>query len=145
LTTKDKFEEMRDQSINQGWEGLILRKNASYKGKRSKDILKVKKFYDDEYVIKSVTMGPFRYIDSDTGLEVEKELLSRVSIEHKGHDVGVGSGFSLAQRKHYHANPNELIGKTVTVTYFEESQDENGNPSLRFPTIKHIYEDGRDS
>jgi len=66
-------------------------------------------------------------------------LLSRVSILHKGHPVGVGSGFSLAERKYYHKHPDQLVGKTITVCYFEESCDENGIPSLRFPTIKTIH------
>jgi DNA ligase-1 len=133
------FENLQQQSSDGGWEGLILRKNSPYQGKRSKDMLKVKEFHDAEYVVTDVTMGPFRHIDDETGLEVETELLSRVSIEHKGHEVGVGSGFSLAERKRFHANPDELIGKTITVCYFEESHDENGIPSLRFPTVKAIH------
>ena len=43
------FEEMVNYATQQGWEGLMLRKNVGYCGKRNKDLLKVKKFYDAEY------------------------------------------------------------------------------------------------
>ena len=45
-----------------GWEGVMLRKNTTYKGKRSKDLLKVKTFHDAEYTVEGVEMGPFRYV-----------------------------------------------------------------------------------
>jgi ATP-dependent DNA ligase len=52
------------------WEGLILRKNTTYKGKRSKDLLKVKTFFDAEYQVVDVEMGPFRYVKD--GAECEE-------------------------------------------------------------------------
>jgi DNA ligase-1 len=145
VTAPKAFEDLQIQAHDGGWEGLILRKDSPYQGKRSKDMLKVKEFHDAEYVITNVTMGPFRFIDPVTGLEVEKEVLSRVAIDHKGHEVGVGSGFSLEQRQYYYANPEQLVGKTITVTYFEESHDEHGTPSLRFPTVKTIHGEQRDT
>ena len=48
------------------------------------------------------------------------------------------------KREYYKENPNEIIGKTITVQYFEESQNQNGEFSLRFPVVKCIYENGRD-
>jgi len=140
LEALDLFmEEAREKQ----WEGLMLRKDTKYAGKRSKDLLKLKDFSDAEYFVQGIVTGPIRYIDTKTGIEVEEELLSKVIIHHKGSDVGVGSGFSLAQRKLYHDHPEDIMGKTITVTYFEESEDENGKPSLRFPTLKHIYEEAR--
>ena len=47
------------------------------------------------------------------------------------------------QRIQYEANPNLIIGKTITVQYFEESKNQQGELSLRFPTVKHVYENGR--
>jgi len=58
--------------------------------------------------------------------------------------VAVGSGFSKEEREYYYANPNELLGKIVTVQYFEETENQMGGLSLRFPVIKHIYEGARD-
>jgi len=36
------------------------------------------------------------------------------------------------------------LNKVITVQYFEESQNQDGNYSLRFPVVKHIYEGERD-
>lgn len=144
IQSKEHLTEMADAATDKGWEGLIIRKDAPYKGKRSNDLLKVKKMHDAEYKVISIENGPFRVISKETGLEVEEQMLSRVNIEHKGNIVGVGSGFSLDQRRYYYENPDAIIGKTITVKYFEESHDQNGRPSLRFPIVKHIYENGRD-
>ena len=139
----EQFELLRNEAIELGWEGLILRKNAPYQGKRSNDMLKVKKFEDAEYVVDSVVTDTFRYIDPITNLEVEALMLASVSITHKGNPVGVGSGFGLRQRMHFHEHPEEIIGKVITVRYFEETTDENGKKSLRFPTVKVIHGDER--
>jgi len=123
------------------WEGLMLRKDAPYQGKRSNDVLKVKQFYDAEYVVIDVQNGPFRVIVD--GKEVEEDVMRNIVIEHKGYRVDVGSGFSLEQRRLYKENPDAILGKQVTIQYFEESQNQNGGISLRFPTIKAIYETER--
>lgn len=49
ITTFEELHKLRDIAIQKGWEGLMLRKNTVYKGKRSNDILKVKTFHDSEY------------------------------------------------------------------------------------------------
>lgn len=138
----EQLEEQLQRSSKFGWEGIMLRKNAVYKGKRSADILKVKKFYDAEYVVVGVENSINRIIVE--GKEVEEEMLKNVIIEHKGCVVQVGSGFSQEQRRYYYKNPEEIIGKTITVQYFEETENQDGGYSLRFPVIKAIYETGRD-
>lgn len=134
----DHFAEWTKKAEDYGWEGVMLRKNTTYKGKRSKDLLKVKKFFDDEYEIEGYEMGPFRYVKD--GSECEEDMLSAVFISHKGNTVKVGSGWSIEQRQYYHKNPNELIGKQMTVQYFEETKNQKGGTSLRFPTMKYIYD-----
>jgi len=124
-----------------GWEGLILRKDSRYQGKRSNDVLKVKSFYDAEYTVVAVENAINRVIVD--GKETEEMMLKNVVIEHKGNRVQVGSGFTHEQKRYYFANPNEIIGKTICVAYFEETQNQNGGTSLRFPTIKAIYETKR--
>jgi len=133
----EELDKLTNKASEKGWEGLMLRKNSLYKGKRSHDILKVKTFHDAEYKVKGVMNGPFRYIKD--GVEVEEEMLSGVLIEHKGCDVRVGSGFSIDQRKHLFLNPEEILNKVITVQYFEESQNQEGGFSLRFPVIKVIH------
>lgn len=71
-------------------------------------------------------------------------MVTNFHILHKGNDVSVGSGLSLEQRRYYKDHQDELVGKTVTIQYFEETTDKDGNMSLRFPTCKYIYENGRD-
>lgn len=135
------METMMEKSKREGWEGLMLRKDTTYKGKRSADILKVKKFYDDEYVVVDLENAINRVIVD--GKEVEEMMLKNVVIEHKGSRVQVGSGFSHEQKRYYYENPSEILGKQITVQYFEETQNQHGEHSLRFPVIKAVYETGR--
>ena len=129
-------------NIPDSWEGLMIRKNSTYKGKRSKDVYKVKKFYDDEYKVIDITTGPFRYV-SDS-IEVEENMLSAVIVMHKGYRVNVGSGFTIQQRKHFYDYPENILNKLITVQYFEESQNKQGEFSLRFPVVKMIHGDKRE-
>ena len=135
------FQRWMDESIKNGWEGLILRKDTIYKGKRSKDVLKVKQFQDAEYIVESMASGPFRIVSE--GKEAEEIVMSNVVIKHKGFDVSVGSGFTLDQRRQFHKCPKDIVGKTIRVSYFEETKNQNGGVSLRFPTLVHVYEHGR--
>lgn len=133
--------EMIAKGKEKGWEGVMLRKDVPYEGKRSNNLLKVKSFFDDEYIVKKIDIGPFRTIVN--GLEITEDVMRNVTIEHKGYEVNVGSGFSLDERRYYRDHPNELIGKQITVCYFEETQNQRGELSLRFPTVKVIYKEKR--
>jgi DNA ligase-1 len=138
----DQFTEMvKDAELN-GYEGIMVRKNSLYEGTRSHNLLKVKKFYDAEYTVLECVNGTIRW--TENGQQIEKECLSNITIELKGCKVSVGSGFSKEQREYYLNRHAELIGKTVTIQYFEETVNMNGGYSLRFPVIKHIYNNGRD-
>jgi DNA ligase-1 len=131
------LQSLLQEADSNGWEGLILRRNVTYEGKRSKNMLKCKSFKDAEYEVIDVEFGPFRMIEN--GLEVTKEVLSNVVIEHRGNKVSVGSGFTIEQREYYKNNPTEILNQIITVKYFQETQNQSGNWSLRFPTIKAIH------
>jgi DNA ligase-1 len=133
----DHFAEWTKRGNDYGWEGVMLRADEPYKGKRSKDLLKVKKFFDDEYEVLDTEMGPFRYVKD--GAECEETMLSCVMIQHKGHTVRVGSGFSIEQRQDFYKNPKKILGKIIQVQYFEETKNQEGKLSLRFPTFKYLY------
>ena len=141
ISSFDELDQLTQMATKKGWEGLMIRKNVPYQGKRSNDILKVKTFYDAEYKVVDTFFGSLRYIKE--GIEVEEEMLSGVAIEHKGNIVRVGSGFTIDQRKYLFSNPDKIIGKTITVQYFEESRNQLGEYSLRFPVIKVIHGDER--
>jgi DNA ligase-1 len=136
------FQEFVQESTRNGWEGLMLRADESYKGKRSKDLLKYKSFHDDEYVVTAIKFGPFRYVKN--GQECEEEMLSNVTVQHKGYNVDVGSGFTISERQYFYSNPDAIVGKVITVQYFEETNNQDGGISLRFPTLKYIHGVKRD-
>ena len=74
-------------------------------------------------------------------IDEEIETLKAAVISHKGYDVHVGSGFSLDERKQFFNDPTSIIGKVISVQFFEETKDKNGELSLRFPTFKGLYVD----
>jgi len=141
VTSIEQIQSLADEADALGHEGIMIRKDCEYKGKRSNDILKVKKMHDEEYEIVGYDFAEHRVIDN--GKEVKERMLSQIYIEHKGNRVGVGSGFSKEQRRYYTKNFDELTGKTATIQYFEETLNEDGLYSLRFPVVKHIYNNGR--
>lgn len=138
IADESHYVQLMDNADSSGWEGLILRKSDSvYEGKRTKSMLKCKSFKDAEYTVIDVEFGPFRMIEN--GLEITKDVLSNVVIEHKGNRVSVGSGFSIEDRQYYKEHPQEILNKIITVKYFQESQNQLGSWSLRFPTVKCIH------
>ena len=50
---------------------------------------------------------------------------------------------AIDQRKHFYDYPANIMDKTITVQYFEESQSQSGDYSLRFPVVKHIHGEKR--
>ena len=124
-----------------GWEGCMLRKDVPYKRGRTKDLLKIKSMQDAEYIVYGIEEGTATY--NNDGHKVY-DVVSAIKILHKDNVVSVGSGLSKEQRLRWLKHPEEIIGKTVTIQYFEETVDsKTGRTSLRFPVLKHVYEDGR--
>jgi len=141
IRNDDHFCGWMDKAKEYGWEGLMLRADEPYKGKRSKDLLKFKRFNDDEYEVVDVEMGPFRYVKDSA--EHEETMLSCVMIQHKDYIVRVGSGFTIEQRQEFYKNPKKILGKIITVQYFEETKNQDGGISLRFPTFKILHGSAR--
>jgi len=125
------------------WEGVMVRRDGDYKGKRSNDLLKVKAFKEAEYKVTGVINDSMRFFEN--GEDVNRLTLAAVTITHKGYTVKVGSGFNKEEREHYFATPRDIIGKWITVQYFEETVNDEGTVSLRFPTLKCIHAEERDT
>ena len=143
LHSQNDFDRWENAVQIGNWEGFMLRKNEEFKTGRIKTLLKVKKFLDAEYEVKDIETAEMTTAEPGLG-NVKYMGVKSLIIEHKGCKVNVGSGLSKEQRKEWFADPAKILGKTVTVKYFEETQDQSGSWSLRFPVLKAVYEDGRD-
>jgi DNA ligase-1 len=142
INNSDDFDKWVQLSSKNKWEGFILRRDTPYQRGRSKDLLKVKKFHDDEYIVKGCVFSKATYNEDG---HKEFDVCSALLIEHKGNVVSVGSGLSKEQRLRWYKNPDDIVGKTITVQYFEETIDSKTKKySLRFPTLKYVYEGKRD-
>ena len=119
---------------SRGYEGVMVNTASGlYQTKRVNDLLKVKSMKTADLLVMSIEKA----IDGQF-----EGLLSRVNVEYKGNLVGVGSGFTLEQRRQYIEDPDLICGKIIEVQFFEESQDEKtGQLSLRFPVFKGIRDD----
>jgi DNA ligase 1 len=122
------------QVESDGYEGVMVNTaNGLYQSKRVVDLLKVKTMKTADLLVMSIEKA----IDGQF-----EGLLGRVNVEYKGNLVGVGSGFTLEQRRHFINNPDLIAGKIIEVQFFEQSTDEKtGQPSLRFPVFKGIRDD----
>jgi DNA ligase 1 len=140
VTGDEHFDTWTQMATDNNWEGFMLRKDTFYEGKRSKNLLKVKKFFDAEYKVVDYDVEEHEVVRH--GRQDTIPMLAQVWITHKNHLVKVGSGFSQEQRLQY--MDGSIVGKTITVQYFEETKNDKGGISLRFPTVKHIYENERD-
>ena len=112
-------------------EGIMINLDTPYRFCRTKDLIKVKRFYTMDL--------PVVRIDKGTGRN--KDRLGKVYVEYKGNEVGVGSGFSDDQRDYFWKHPEEIIHKIIEVKYKEETRNKDGTESLQFPVFVRIRED----
>lgn len=124
-----------DKITSEGGEGVMINiADAPYECKRSKYILKVKKFNTADVKVLSLEEG--------TG--ANKGRLGAVLVEFLGPDgksytCRVGSGFEQSEREYFWKNPDQLQGRIIEIKYFEISNNqENDDYSLRFPTFKAV-------
>ena len=140
ITGDDHFDTWAQMATDNNWEGFMLRKNVGYEGKRSKNLVKVKKFFDAEYKVIDFNNEEAEVVRD--GKSATIEMLAQVWIEHKGHKVKVGSGWTQEQRLKY--MDGSIVGKIITVQYFEETHNDKGGISLRFPTVKIVHGENRE-
>ena len=140
ITDGRHFDKWGQIATDNNWEGFMIRKDVSYEGKRTKNLLKVKKFFDAEYKVIDFDIDDHEIVVN--GRSETVPMLSQVWIEHKGHKVKVGSGWTHEQRLQY--IDGSIVGKIITVQYFEETKNQEGGISLRFPTVKIVHGDKRE-
>lgn len=125
-----------DEQISLEHEGVMVNLvNAPYEGKRTKNILKVKAMQDCDLKI----------IGFEEGTGKNKGTLGAVIVDYKGFEVKVGSGFTDQDRDYFWDNRKELLGRVITVQYFEETTNKKDNSlSLRFPVYLELREPGKE-
>lgn len=143
ITSQEVLDSWQERRKAGGWEGIMVRKDVPYEGKRTNNLLKIKPFQREEYVITGIIEGDLTY-NTTSGSETVHGV-SALTIEHKGNVVKVGSGMTKEQRLRWVEHPEEIIGKTCAIQFFEETRDSRtGAYSLRFPTLIYVYDNGRD-
>lgn len=125
-----------DEVVENGEEGLMLNiADGLYEvGKRSKNILKMKKFHDVDIYCVGIEEGTGKH----------KGKLGSIIVDYKGYEVKVGSGFSDELRDFYWQHQDEIVDHIVKVKYFETSSDKDGNLALRFPIFLDVRDDKRE-
>lgn len=122
-TDQNKIWEWLDYAEENDMEGVMVNLDTPYECKRTKNLIKVKKFFDTDLRCIGIEQGSGKYANT----------LGAIVCDYKGNELRVGSGFTDEQRDYYWNNPSEIIGKTVTIKYKEETKNKNGGQSLQFP------------
>lgn len=134
-TDQSQIMKWLDYATEQGWEGLMLNKDAVYKCKRTTDLIKIKRFYTMDLSIVEVLEGEGRL----------KGTLGALVVKYKDNTVNVGSGFDDETRIKFWDDRELLVGRIVEVKYKEISKDKKtGLESLQFPIYVCLRELGKD-
>jgi DNA ligase 1 len=138
LESAAQLAQARARAKTKGWEGLILRRDVPYAVGRSEGMWKVKEFHEDEYEVIGIKTGSMQIAVLGVG---EKKILTMKSatILQQGCEVEVGSGWTVEQRKRYYKNPDDIIGRLITVQHFGVTENQGGTFSLRFPVFKALH------
>ena len=115
-----------------GWEGIMINLDTPYECKRTKNLIKVKRFFEKDLrctKINIATTGKY------------KGIMGSITCNYFDNTVDVGSGFNDSQREYYAKHPEEIVGKIVSVKYKEETQNKDGGKSLQFPVYMGILID----
>lgn len=121
------------------WEGLMVRfTDSAYTWKRSKDLLKVKPFQEMDAYITGFEEGT----NSNAGklgaflCEVDHPKFGNLKFK-------VGGGFSEEERDQFWAQKDSLVGRIISVQYFEVTQNTTTlQMSVRFPEFLELKEEG---
>ncbi|MGB8688901.1 MAG: hypothetical protein WCD53_16405 [Microcoleus sp.] len=107
-------------------EGIMLRNPSSvYVGVRSNDLLKVKNFVKNSFVVVGFTKGTGKYSQS------LGNLLIRGMVDGKIVNARVGTGFTDAMRSEIWTNQSKYLGVNISVIYLGVTP----NGSLRHPVF----------
>lgn len=117
-----------DYAEENDWEGIMLNLDTPYECKRTKNLIKVKKFFSCDIKCTGIEEGSGR----------NKGTLGALICDYKGNKVNVGSGFSDEDRKQIWQHPEDVIGKIISVKYKEETKNKDGGISIQFPVFEAV-------
>lgn len=124
-----------DYAENNDMEGVIINLDTPYECKRSKNLIKVKKFYTYDLEVVGVEEGDGR----------NKGTLGALVVKYKNNTVNVGSGFTDGERKYFWENKDDIIGRVIEVKFKETTIDKKtGLESLQFPVFCGVREIGKE-
>ena len=116
-------------------EGVMINlADEPYQFTRTNALLKVKVMQDCDLEITGLQEGQGKFAGT----------LGALIVDYKGTPVGVGSGISDAIRSEIWSDPDRYIGRVATIQYFEETNDADGKPSIRFPVFRELREEGKE-
>ena len=130
-TDHSKIMEIHGEMIKNKREGCMVNRNHVYQCQRTKSLLKVKTMNDVDLEI----------VGAEEGRGENEGRLGAFIVDYKGHKVNVGSGYSKMQRIEFWKNREMFIGQIIKVQYFEETQNQQGGLSLRFPVFVELRTD----
>lgn len=117
-----------------GAEGAMINLDKPYEFKRSKTLLKLKVMNTCDLKIIGFEEGDGKY----------KGTLGNLICDYKGYQLGVGSGYTDKQREQIWNNQEKYLNRIAEIQYFEETYNDKGGLSLRFPVFKCIRELGKE-
>ncbi len=117
-----------DIAEEEDYEGIMINLDTPYECKRTKNLIKVKKFHSADLLCTGIEEGSGR----------NKGTLGALVCDYKGFPVNVGSGFTDEQRKYYWQNPDEVVGHIISVKYKEETKNKDGGISIQFPVFESV-------
>lgn len=126
--------ELMGEVLANNLEGLMINfGDTFYRTKRSNDILKVKGILSGDGVVTGVYQGK-------AGGRNENRL-GGLYVTYKDTIVRVGGGYSDEQRDSFWENPTDIIGKVVEYNYTEVSENDKGEPDVRYSRFVTVRED----
>lgn len=146
ITNQETYDKWIKRSQDGNWEGIMLRKDVPFVRGRTSNLLKVKPFEDDEFEVFATDVGEMTTSVPGQGNVSFTGVRAILIKEKHGGIVHVGSGLTREQRIDWYEHPDHIIGKTVCVKYQKggNTQNQNGEWSLRLPILKYVYEGKRD-
>lgn len=115
-----------------GWEGIMINLDTPYECKRTKNLIKCKRFFEKDLrciKVNIATTGKY------------KGIMGSITCNYFDNTVDIGSGFNDSQREYYAKHPEEIVGKIISCKYKEETSNKDGGKSLQFPVYMGILID----